>query len=186
MAAILFQPQCVNKLSPGVSPLRSLSGNKCHWSHLVTHYNVCQIYSCHSHPEGLLWPFHTWPEICLEFGRTSWYLHNGPLHNPLHHLTRFELTIPGEVCRFYWFHNIKGVCDLCLLILWLYNISGPFYYHGITLIPSWISNYIHHKVWDEITYPFPNFKCATIEVWECISNLIPHFTGHMIISPCWD
>ena len=27
----------------------------------------------------------------------------------------------------------------------------------------------------EITYPFPNFKCCTVDVWECMSNFIPHF-----------
>ena len=32
------------------------------------------------------------------------------------------------------------------------------------LIPAWISNYIHYKVWDEITYPFLNFNSATVEV----------------------
>ena len=42
--------------------------------------------------------------------------------------------------------------------------SGPFYYYGLTLIPAWISNYIHHKMWYEITYPFPNFNGATVEV----------------------
>ena len=31
------------------------------------------------------------------------------------------------------------------------------------------------KVWDEITYPFPNFNGCTVEVWEWISNFIPHF-----------
>ena len=31
---------------------------------------------------------------------------------------------------------------------------GPFNLHGLTLIPASISNYIHYKVWDEITYPF--------------------------------
>ena len=41
---------------------------------------------------------------------------------------------------------------------------GPFYYHGLTLIPAWISNYIHCKVWDEITYPFLNFNGCTVEV----------------------
>ena len=30
-------------------------------------------------------------------------------------------------------------------------------------------------MWDKITYQFPNFNCATIEVWEWISNFIPHF-----------
>ena len=56
----------------------------------------------------------------------------------------------------------------------------------IILIPAWISNYIHYKVWDEITYPFPNFNSCTIEVWEWIGNFIPHFTEHVITYPCWD
>ena len=42
---------------------------------------------------------------------------------------------------------------------------GQFYKHGLTLIPTWISIYIHYKVWDEITYPFPNFNCCAIDVW---------------------
>ena len=41
---------------------------------------------------------------------------------------------------------------------------GPFYKHGLTLIPAWISNYIHYNMWDEITYPFLNFNGATVEV----------------------
>ena len=27
----------------------------------------------------------------------------------------------------------------------------------------WISNRMHNKVWDEITYPFLNFNGATVE-----------------------
>ena len=46
-----------------------------------------------------------------------------------------------------------------MLVIW-----APFYEHGVTLIPAWISNYIHCKVWDEITYPFLNFNGATVEV----------------------
>ena len=30
------------------------------------------------------------------------------------------------------------------------------------------------KVWDNFFYQFPNFNGSTIEVWEWISNLIPH------------
>ena len=41
---------------------------------------------------------------------------------------------------------------------------GPFYWHGLTLIPAWINNYIHYKMCDEIAYPFLNFNGATIEV----------------------
>ena len=43
-----------------------------------------------------------------------------------------------------------------------------------------MSNYIYHKVCDEITYAFINFNSATIEVKEWISNFISHFTGHVI------
>ena len=32
------------------------------------------------------------------------------------------------------------------------------------VIPAWISNHMTNKVWDEITYPFPNFNGATIDV----------------------
>ena len=42
--------------------------------------------------------------------------------------------------------------------------SSPFYQHGLTLIPAWISNHMPCKVWDEITYPFLNFNGCTVEV----------------------
>ena len=44
-----------------------------------------------------------------------------------------------------------------------------------------IRNYIHDKVCDEITYPFPNFNNATFEVWEWISKFIPaHYLAYVI------
>ena len=49
-----------------------------------------------------------------------------------------------------------------------------------------INNCIHYTVWDEITYPFPNFNGDTIEVWEWISNFNPHFIWHVITYPCWN
>ena len=57
------------------------------------------------------------------------------------------------------------------VIWWLTNTS-PFTpmaamrrrYHGLTLIPAWISNYMPGKVWGEITYPFLNFNGCTVEV----------------------
>ena len=38
----------------------------------------------------------------------------------------------------------------------IYNTRAPFYSHGLTLIPVWISNYMPSKVWEGITDPFPN------------------------------
>ena len=49
---------------------------------------------------------------------------------------------------------------------------APFYLHGLTLISAWLSNYIHYKVWGEITYPFLNFNGAIVEVQEQVSNFI--------------
>ena len=51
---------------------------------------------------------------------------------------------------------------------------------------AWITNYIHYNVWEEITYPFPNFNGYTVEAWEWISNFILYFTGHVITYPCCD
>ena len=51
---------------------------------------------------------------------------------------------------------------------------------------AWISNRTHYKVFDEITYPFPNFNGATVEVWELIRNFIAYFTGHVLTYSCWD
>ena len=51
----------------------------------------------------------------------------------------------------------------------------PFYKHGWTLIPTWINDHMPSKVWGQVNHPFPNFNCATVEVWEWISNFISHF-----------
>ena len=64
----------------------------------------------------------------------------------------------------------------------LFSTWGPFYLHGLTLIPS---NNIHYKVWDMITHPFQNFSGTTVEVSEWISAYIPHSIGHVIIFPSW-
>ena len=62
----------------------------------------------------------------------------------------------------------------------------PFYEHGLTLIPGWISNYIFWIVLDEITYPFPNINGATVEVWEWVTNFTQHFTMDAITYAFWD
>ena len=67
-----------------------------------------------------------------------------------------------------------------------YNTRGPFYHHGLTLIPAWISNHMPRKVWAEITYPFPNFNGCTVEFWELITNFIPLSIMDPITHPCWD
>ena len=41
-----------------------------------------------------------------------------------------------------------------------------------------MSNYIHYKEWDEITYHFPNFNNEVVVVWE---YFLSRFTGDVII-----
>ena len=64
---------------------------------------------------------------------------------------------------------------------------GLIQWHGLTLRPAWISNYIHYKVWDEIIYPFTNFNGATIEVWEWIRGPRCPFTNtsYLRLGPNW-
>ena len=40
--------------------------------------------------------------------------------------------------------------------------------------------------WNEISYPFPHFNGATVEVWEWIRNFILHFVMDVTTYPCWD
>ena len=64
---------------------------------------------------------------------------------------------------------------------WKIHHLGPFHKHGLTLILAWISNHIHYKVWEEINNIFPNVNGATVDVFEWISNFVPHFPGHVLI-----
>ena len=42
------------------------------------------------------------------------------------------------------------------------------------------------KVWDNTTYPFPNFNGVIVEVWELLSNFILHSIKGVITYPWWD
>ena len=78
----------------------------------------------------------------------------------------------------HWYHVVYVVCWAVVLICWNYN--------RLTLIPTWITNHMLSKVWDEIIYQFPNFNGFTVEVWEWINNFIPYFLIGVITYPCWD
>ena len=72
-----------------------------------------------------------------------------------------------------------------LIIYFLMFLS---WWHVVTLIQTWISNYNHYKLWDEISYPFPNFNGVTVEVWEWISNFIDidiSMTCNFILLGMW-
>ena len=65
-------------------------------------------------------------------------------------------------------------------------IRGPFCYYGLTFIQTWTRNHIPSMVWDEITYSFSNFKGATVEVWQWISDCIPDLIMDGFTYTCCD
>ena len=79
----------------------------------------------------------------------------GPFHLHKH------AALEGDGLNWYWqdtefdflTRHVPNWCDL-------------FYKHRLTLIPAWINNHINYKVWDKITYPFPNFKGAAVDVCQ--------------------
>ena len=65
-------------------------------------------------------------------------------------------------------------------------ISGtPFPARDWLLILTRMNNYMPSKVWDGITYPFPNFNVSTVEFWQRVSNFIPYFVMDVITYPCY-
>ena len=92
----------------------------------------------------------------------------------------------------HWFHAVHLIKKTAKIIILLVSRSmqlhprAPFTNIGWTLIPARISDHIPSKVWDEITYPFPNFNGCSVEVWEWIIHFIPHFIMDVITYSCRD
>ena len=101
-------------------------------------------------------------KVWIEINISLKFLHKGPINNIPTLVQIMAWRRPGDkplsepmmenflthICatRPQWSKQ-RGHSSLCH--------QGPLYYHGLTLILIWTTNYIHYKVWDEITYPFP-------------------------------
>ena len=127
--------------------------------------------------------FHSWILLVSEYNDWLWYT-----------CIRWELRIAADALAPYISKPSTTMelpaCKICLVCLHQWGLTRsmitkrPFSQHGLTLIPAWISNSIHYKVWNKTISPFPNFNGAAIEVWGWISNFISHFIGRVIIYPC--
>ena len=93
--------------------------------------------------------------------------------------------------RWLWFEctvhpqNMHSFRNVRCLVLVRYDLpyTSAFF---TNFNPRWIINHTPCNVWDEITYPFPNFNGCTVDVWEWINNFIPHFIMDVITYLCWD
>ena len=98
------------------------------------------------------------------------FLTNTPVYNMHGHKTRTVALIHStseELCTH---------CVLCYIVCCVLELRP--------IQVTWVN--MPSKVWDEITYPFPNFNGCTAEVWERISNFSPHFIMRVITYPYWD
>ena len=67
----------------------------------------------------------------------------------------WEFRYNADELRRHPIRNTHGFVVPRFVVVILSDPWGPFYQHGLNLIPAWISNYIHYNVWDEIRYSFP-------------------------------
>ena len=102
-------------------------------------------YSCHGH--GSIWDWSLYPYPSCT--RVNAFLLRTALK--CHRVHSFGSAIVPL---------FNGRCGTAKLLIWwsLSHPGAPF-----TNMPSWISKYIHYKLWDEIPYPFINFNGATVE-----------------------
>ena len=134
-------------------------------SHDVNEYSYIDLMPCH------LFVPHVFT-VQIYSNRTNDFdfwknVQNGPEVGDL--LVSIFLDSPSQYDNTF-FHKVSFVIN---------DSRSVYYKHGLISIPAWINDYTHHNMWDKITYPFPNFNGATVEVWEWIRNFISHFTGRM-------
>ena len=65
-------------------------------------------------------------------------------------------------------------------------IRGLFHLYGLILISACKRSHMSNSVQREIGYPLRNLNGATAEVWEMISNFIPHFILDVFTYRRWD
>ena len=88
--------------------------------------------------------------------------------------------------NFYKFYTVFGKISSCVcrrsekMNMWSPNFWDK------TMPLNCQSKPMPSKVWDEITYPFPNFNGATGELWKLVSNFISYLIMDVITYPCCD
>ena len=65
------------------------------------------------------------------------------------------------------------------------KLGAPFTNMELTIIPAWISYHMPSKCGMKFLIHSQTSNGCTVEVWECISNSIPHFIMDEISYLCW-
>ena len=99
-------------------------------------------------------------------------------------MTKWSMRTAMRRQSFHCDYQIMACCLVPSRSTHMYD-QAPLYWNGWTLISVWINNHKPWKLWNEITYPFPNLNGAIVEAWDWISCFISHVIMDMIICPCW-
>ena len=88
------------------------------------------------------------------------------LKNTLSTATSSDIVLCAYVGIHWQITHNEELTPICPKYRWVNTVViinwGPFYLHGPTIIPAWISDYIHNKLCNVITYPLPNFNGAAV------------------------
>ena len=82
--------------------------------------------------------------------------------------------------------NVRGATlkSMSKWITWILKDLGPFYWHESTLIPTWISNYIHHEVCNEKTSMVAPLKFGNRYVIHILLGMWLLIHSVIRVNPC--
>ena len=85
-------------------------------------------------------------------------------------------------------NNLKARQEEMMCVTWNYSLSDFYFVSDVTKLgePSPFTDMVQLESQHEMTYLFLNLNGCIIDVWELISNFIPHFVTDMITYPYWD
>ena len=117
-------------------------------------------------------------QILAKFQPLITWSHTLTLHGIWHNVIMNRVITALDLDCIYKFFGFPYICSIFihshrkLTALYVYRNNLP----HLCLTPAWISNHKPSKMGDAIINPFSNFNGCTTEVYEWISDLIPHFS----------
>ena len=121
------------------------------------------------------WPFFLWCLGALSaMARLYFRRHYGP-------------PTPGRLGRCLSPDNLRYRSSMLYLLLSGTNQCFLTSLIALSMLWRYAWEFNEIALWKYNIFPdFNGHYCAVIEVWECISYFMSHFTRHVITYPCWD
>ena len=141
--------------------------------------NNCRIWNMMTSSNGII--FRVTGPLCGEFTGRRWipltkelfmfsficawisgWVNNHKAGDLRRHRVHYDVTVMNNICP------IK-----CVLIISKHreNQQRKFRLHALILVPTWISNLMISKMWDGLTYQFPNLNSCNVEDWKIASRI---------------